>query len=63
MLDQVLEGQQKMGVDFNKKLDSVHTELNRKFEIVYTHVKKLDVQVAQTIEPVKIQEIILRRRL
>lgn len=39
MIDQVLEGQQKMGADFNGKLDVVYTELNSKFEALNTHVK------------------------
>ena len=40
MLDRVLEGQQRMTVDFNGKIDSVYTNLNTKFETLSTHVKK-----------------------
>jgi len=39
MLDRVLEGQQRMTVDFNGKIDSVYTNLNTKFETLSTHVK------------------------
>ncbi|KAL0689436.1 hypothetical protein Bca4012_089114 [Brassica carinata] len=48
MLDRVLEGQQRMPVDFNGKIDSVYTNLNTKFETLSTHVKKLEMQVVQT---------------
>ena len=45
MLDQVLEGQQKLTVDFNGKIDSVNNNLNTKFETLNTHVKKLEMKV------------------
>ena len=41
MLDQVLESQQKLTVDFNGKIDDVYTNLSTKFESLSTHVKKL----------------------
>ncbi|KAL1216048.1 hypothetical protein V5N11_029615 [Cardamine amara subsp. amara] len=47
-LKQVLEGQQKITVDFNGKIDALYTYLNSKVEALNTHVKKLDTQVAQT---------------
>ena len=50
MLDRVLEGQQRMTVDFNGKIDSVYTNLNTKFETLSTHVKKLEMKVVQTGE-------------
>ncbi|XP_024014730.1 uncharacterized protein LOC112088564 [Eutrema salsugineum] len=56
MLEQILEGQQKMTVDFNGKIDALYLDLNRKIEVLNTHVKKLDTQVAQTAESVKRQE-------
>ena len=31
MIDQVLEGQQKLMVNVNKKIDAIYTELNAKF--------------------------------
>ncbi|XP_024004828.1 uncharacterized protein LOC112081984 [Eutrema salsugineum] len=56
MLEQILEGQQKMTVDFNGKIDALYLDLNGKIEVLNTHVKKLDTQVAQTAEYVKRQE-------
>ncbi|WZZ71826.1 hypothetical protein YC2023_083196 [Brassica napus] len=47
-------------VDFNGKIDSVYTNLNTKFEILSTHVKKLEMQVVQTGEAVKRQEALTR---
>ncbi|XP_024009814.1 uncharacterized protein LOC112085105 [Eutrema salsugineum] len=56
MLEQILEGQQKMTMDFNGKIDALYLDLNGKIEVLNTHVKKLDTQVAQTAESVKRQE-------
>ena len=42
MIYQVLEGQQKLMVNVNRKIDDVYTELNAKFETLNTHVKKLE---------------------
>ncbi|KAL1212234.1 hypothetical protein V5N11_030303 [Cardamine amara subsp. amara] len=56
MLEQLLEGQQKITVDFNGKLDSLYTDLNGKIEQLNIHVKKLDTQVAQTAGAVKRQD-------
>ena len=61
MLDRVLEGKQSMTVDFNGKIDSVYNNLNKKFETLSTHVKKLEMQVVQTGEVVKRQEALTRR--
>ena len=44
MLDRVLEGQQRMMVDFNGN----YNNLNTKLETLSTHVKKLEMQVLQT---------------
>lgn len=52
----ILEGQQKLSVEFNKKFNFVYTELNGKFEALNIHVKNLDIQIQQTIEVVKSQE-------
>ncbi|XP_009123708.1 uncharacterized protein LOC103848580 [Brassica rapa] len=60
MIDQVLEGQQKLMVNFNGKIDVVYTELNAKFETLNTHVKKLETQVVQTREAVKKQETFIK---
>jgi len=48
MFDQVLEGPQKLMVNFNGKIDVVYTEQNSKFEFLNTHVRKLETQVVQT---------------
>ncbi|XP_024009805.1 uncharacterized protein LOC112085103 [Eutrema salsugineum] len=56
MLEQILEGQQKMTVDFNGKIDALYLDLNGKIEVLNTYVKKLDTQVAQTAESLKRQE-------
>ena len=45
MIDKVLEGQRNMTVDFNGKIDSVYTNLNKKFETLSTHVKKMEMLV------------------
>ena len=37
MIDQVLEGQHKLMVNVNGKIDAVYTELNAKFETLNTH--------------------------
>ena len=49
-----------MTVDFNGKIDFVYTNLNTKFEILSTHVKKLEMQVVQTGETLKRQEALTR---
>ncbi|XP_024011322.1 uncharacterized protein LOC112086585 [Eutrema salsugineum] len=56
MLEQILEGQQKLTVDFNGKMDALYLDLNAKIEALNTHVKQLDTQVAQTTGSVKRQE-------
>ena len=48
MLDQFLEGQQKLMVDFDGKIDAVYTEPNSEFESLNTHLRKLETQVVQT---------------
>ncbi|KAF2532725.1 hypothetical protein F2Q70_00030817 [Brassica cretica] len=45
MIDQVLEGQQKLMVNFNGKINAIYLELNSKFESLNTHVRKLETQV------------------
>ena len=62
MLEQILEGQQKMTVNFNGKIDALYTDLNGKIESIHLHVKKLDTQVAQQAESVKRQEGFLPAR-
>ncbi|XP_024007310.1 uncharacterized protein LOC112083512 [Eutrema salsugineum] len=55
-LEQILEGQQKLTVDFNGNMDALYLDLNGKIEVLNTHVKQLDTQVAQTAGSVKRQE-------
>ncbi|CAA7021104.1 unnamed protein product [Microthlaspi erraticum] len=45
-----------MTVSFNGRMDAMYQDLNGKFEALSTHVKKLDVQVAQSAESIKRQE-------
>lgn len=39
-MEKILEGQQKMIVDFKKQLDYVYIELNGKFEALNTQAKR-----------------------
>ena len=48
MLEQILEGQQDIAIDFNGKIDVLYTDLNGKFEALDSHVKKLDIQISQS---------------
>ncbi|XP_024013976.1 uncharacterized protein LOC112088054 [Eutrema salsugineum] len=59
MLEQILEVQQKLTMDFNGKIDALYLDLNGKIEALNTHVKQLDTQVAQTAGSVKRQEFFL----
>ena len=47
MLAQIVESQTKLVVEFNSKFDDVYTDLNGKIDNLSSHLKKLDVQVAQ----------------
>ena len=60
MLDQVLEGQQKLMVNFNGKIDAVYTELNSKFESLNNHVRKLEIHVVKTGETVKRHDALIK---
>ncbi|CAA7021414.1 unnamed protein product [Microthlaspi erraticum] len=53
MMQQMLMNQQKSTAETHLKIDTMYNDLNGKYEAVWTHVKKLDVQVAQTAEGVK----------
>ncbi|KAG7603809.1 hypothetical protein ISN45_At05g027770 [Arabidopsis thaliana x Arabidopsis arenosa] len=44
MLEQILESQTKLVVEFNGKFDAVYTDLNGKIDNLSSHLKKLDVQ-------------------
>ena len=60
MLDQVLEGQQKLIVNFNIKIDDVYTELSSKCMSLNTHVRKLETQVVHTGDTIKRQEAFMK---
>ena len=60
MINQVLEGQQKLMVNFNGKIDAIYIELNTKLETLNTHVQKLEKQVVQTGEAVKKQKTFIK---
>ena len=56
MIDQVLEGQQKLMMNVNGKIDAIYTELNAKFKALNTLVKNLVTQVVQTEDAIKRQK-------
>jgi len=55
-LEKILEGQSKLVVEFNGKFDAIYTDLNGKIDNLSSHMKKLDVQVAQTAQSIKRQD-------
>ena len=55
---QIIDGQKqntKETKDLNVKMEGIYNDLNGKFELLVAHVRKLEVQVTQTIEDVKKQ--------
>jgi len=56
MLEQILKSQTKLVVEFNGKFDDVYIDLNGKIDNLSSHLKKLDVHVAQTAQSIKRQE-------
>jgi len=56
MLAQILESQTKLVMEFNGKFDAVYIDLNGKIDNLSSHLKKLDVHVAQTAQSIKGQE-------
>jgi len=59
MLAQILESQTKLVVEFNGKFDVVYTDLSGMIDNLSSHLKKLDVQVAQTAQSIKRKEVFL----
>jgi len=53
MLEQIPDSQTKLVVEFNGKFDAVYIYLNGKIDNPSSHLKKLDVQVAQTTQSIK----------
>ncbi|XP_013613873.1 PREDICTED: uncharacterized protein LOC106320052 [Brassica oleracea var. oleracea] len=63
MMQQLLHGMQIQGkalnqvsTDINTRMDNMFTELNTKYDTVSNHIKRIDVQLAQTAESVKRQQ-------
>ncbi|KAF2579160.1 hypothetical protein F2Q70_00010593 [Brassica cretica] len=63
MMQQLLQGQQvhakalnQVSIDINTRMDNMFTELNTKYDTVSNHIKRIDVQLAQTAESVKRQQ-------
>lgn len=55
---QIIDGQKqntKETKDLNVKMEGIYNDLNGKFESLVAHVRKLEVQVTQTVEAVKKQ--------
>ncbi|KAF3590077.1 hypothetical protein F2Q69_00027741 [Brassica cretica] len=45
-----------VSADINTRMDNMFTKLNTKYDIVSNHIKRIDVQLAQTAESVKRQQ-------
>ena len=67
MMQQLLQSQQiqvkalnQVTTNINTRMDSMFTDLNTKYDTVSNHIKKIDVQLAQTAETVKRQQETLR---
>ncbi|KAF2608272.1 hypothetical protein F2Q68_00044215 [Brassica cretica] len=62
MKQQLLQGQQIQGkvlnqvtTEINTRMDNMFTELNSKYDAVASHIRQMDVQIAQTAETIKRQ--------
>lgn len=61
MVDRIMEGQLKLTLDFNGKIDVVYNNnLNSKLEPMNVRLKKVKVQVVQTGEAVKMKETFIK---
>ncbi|KAF3605891.1 hypothetical protein DY000_02048936 [Brassica cretica] len=63
MMQQLLKGQQvqakalnQVTTEIDTKMGNMFTELNAKYDTVASHIRKIDVQLAQTTESVKRQQ-------
>ncbi|KAF2535805.1 hypothetical protein F2Q68_00020501 [Brassica cretica] len=63
MMQQLLQGMKihgnalnQVSTDINTRMDNMFTELNTKYDTVSNHIKRIDVQLAQTTECVKSQQ-------
>ncbi|KAF2547322.1 hypothetical protein F2Q70_00021296 [Brassica cretica] len=61
MMQQLLQGQQIQGKALNQVTteNNMFTELNSKYDVVASHIRQMDVQIAQTAETIKRQQGIL----
>ncbi|XP_013617503.1 PREDICTED: uncharacterized protein LOC106324023 [Brassica oleracea var. oleracea] len=62
MMQQLLQGQQIQGkalnqvtTEINTRMDNMFTKLNSKYDAVASHIRQMDVQIAQTAEIIKRQ--------
>ena len=62
MIDQILEGQLKLALDLNGKIDVVDTNLSLKIVALKTRLTKGEVQLVQTREAVKRHEALIKRK-
>ncbi|KAF3604452.1 hypothetical protein F2Q69_00036031 [Brassica cretica] len=69
MMQQLLQGQQIQGkaltqvtTEINTRMDNIFTELNSKYDVVASHIRQMDVQIAQTVETIKRQQGTLPRK-
>ena len=63
MMQQLLQGRQIQGKalnqvtnEINTRMDNMFTELNSKYDAVASHIRQMDVQIAQTAETIKQQQ-------
>ncbi|KAF3601954.1 hypothetical protein F2Q69_00034621 [Brassica cretica] len=63
MMQQLLQGQHIQGkalkqvtTEINPRMDNMFTELNSKYDAVASHIRQMDVQIAQTAETIKRQQ-------
>ncbi|KAF2564803.1 hypothetical protein F2Q70_00017161 [Brassica cretica] len=63
MMQQLLQGQQIQGkalnqvtTEINTRMDNMFTKLNSKYDAVASHIRQMDVQIAQTTETIKRQQ-------
>ncbi|KAG5408977.1 hypothetical protein IGI04_005296 [Brassica rapa subsp. trilocularis] len=63
MMQQLLQGQQvqakvlnQVTTEIDTRMGNMFTELNNKYDNLATHIRKIDVQLAQTVENVKRQQ-------
>ncbi|XP_048623897.1 uncharacterized protein LOC125592621 [Brassica napus] len=67
MMQQFLQGQQIQGkalnqvtIDINSRMNHMFNDLSTKYDNVTNHMRQMDVQIAQTAESVKRQQVALR---